>query len=296
MILLQSGDFRLLLDPAGGGAIAAFEWRGLPVFRPACGPSIMDQACFPLVPFSNRIAHGRFSAGGHQVQLKPNFPGSDHPHPLHGIGWLTQWQTVSTTSDATELEYHYREGEWPWPHVARQRLALADDGLTVELSVRNVGATPMPCGLGLHPYFPCNQYTRLIAFHEVEVVVDAECLPVGSNVSAVPKDWWNGAPVRSRQVDTAYLNRNGVICIQWPEIDAELLIHPSSNLRHTVIFTPATEGYFCVEPVSHATNSFNAHEAGIGAHEILEPDATYLVSCRFSMRVISKAGTAAVPL
>jgi aldose 1-epimerase len=85
---LAAGDYRLVLQPEIGGSVAGFHWRDEPVFRPACGPSVLDAACFPLAPFSNRIAHGRFRFGGREVALAPNFPDSDHPHPLHGFGWL----------------------------------------------------------------------------------------------------------------------------------------------------------------------------------------------------------------
>jgi aldose 1-epimerase len=90
---LAAGDYRLVLQAKLGGSVATFHWRDKPVFRPACGPSVLDTACFPLAPFSNRIAHGRFSFGGREVALAPNFPDSDHPHPLHGFGWLAAWET-----------------------------------------------------------------------------------------------------------------------------------------------------------------------------------------------------------
>lgn len=286
MISLEVGDCRLEIDPARGGAITAFDWRGLPIFRPACGPSMLDTACFALIPFSNRIAHGRFNASGHHVQLSPNFPGSDHPHPLHGFGWLSAWRTVLSNKDTALLEHCYNDGEWPWPYAARQHFILTEDSLTIHLSIRNLSGTPMPCGLGLHPYFPCNDQTRLRALHKAEVIVDAECLPVGANASAEPRDWWDGAPAASREVDTAYLNRTGAISIQWPDKGAELVIEPSDHLAHTVIYTPAGEGFFCVEPVSHATNSFNASVADPYGHIMLAPDAEDTVSCLFSLRTI----------
>ena len=49
---LAAGDYRLQLDPKRGGAVTMFEWRRQSVLRPACGPTILDVASFPRVPFS----------------------------------------------------------------------------------------------------------------------------------------------------------------------------------------------------------------------------------------------------
>ena len=42
-------------------------------------------ASFPLVPFSNRIADGRFEWDGEQIEIDPNF--APEPHAIHGVGW-----------------------------------------------------------------------------------------------------------------------------------------------------------------------------------------------------------------
>ena len=44
-----------------------------------------NAACYPLVPFSNRIANGRLVFDGQRFKLEPNWPGVRHP--MHGEGW-----------------------------------------------------------------------------------------------------------------------------------------------------------------------------------------------------------------
>ena len=281
MLDLACGDYRLSIDPALGGAIMAFDWRGEPVFRPADGPCILDSASFPLVPFSNRIAHGRFNASGHQVHLRPNFPGRDHPHTLHGFGWLAPWEIIAQNAKSAQIAHRYDAEDWPWPYVATQHFSLNNDGLTVELSVRHNGSTPMPCGLGLHPRFPCNNETILRALHCAEVLVDADRLPIETRHSKEPLDYWHGQPVASRHVDTGYLGRVGPIIIQWPDRHMEAVVTPSASLRHTVIYTPAETDFFCVEPVTHQSNSFNAPESAQSDHIMLAPGEEFAVSCRF---------------
>ena len=160
MIDLRAGDYRLVLEPARGGSVARFDFGEEALFRPTCGPSVLDTACFPLVPFSNRIAQGVFHAGGQDVRLAPNFPGAPHPHTLHGFGWLCEWQVIEASANRALLRHAYVAGEWPWDYVAEQRFDLSDRGLTHRLTICNRGNSPMPAGLGLHPEYPHRQTAR----------------------------------------------------------------------------------------------------------------------------------------
>jgi aldose 1-epimerase len=71
---------------------------------------------------SNRIAHGRFVAQGAPVTLAPNFPGSDHPHTIHGFGWLASWDVAHAGDAHARLTYMHHAGEWPWPLTRRRTL------------------------------------------------------------------------------------------------------------------------------------------------------------------------------
>jgi aldose 1-epimerase len=265
MLALAAGDYRLVLEPARGGSIAEFRWRGEQLMRPTCGPCALDTACFPLVPFSNRIAYGRFAANGAAVCIAPNMPGTDHPHPLHGFGWLTAWDVLMQDASAAVLEHRYGDGgEWPWPYRARQRFTVGEDGLTMELSVQNRSASPMPAGLGFHPYFPRRADTVYCGRHRGEWRNSVDGLPQSLDQRAIARDWWDGAPVGSRQVDTVYCGRDGALSITWPDRALVLTLQPSENLAFTTVYTPADKDYFCIEPVSHGTDAINRGAAEHG--------------------------------
>lgn len=284
---LSSGDYEIELQPELGGSIRAFSWRGIPLMRPTSGDSILDTACFPLVPFSNRIRDGQFLFRGRTIRLAPNFPGRVHPHTLHGFGWLNEWGIRRTAAGSAVMDYNHVAGEWPWDFRATQEFRLNDHGLEIELSITNLSPEPMPCGLGLHPYFPCNQETHVKAFHLGEVIVDEECLPVGSLHSETPKDWWDGYPVCSRVVDTLFLNRVGDVRITWPDQRCELVMQLSEQLRHSVIYSPLDEIYVCVEPVSHQTNSFNDLPPQKPEHVELPTGDSITARCRFAAREVA---------
>ncbi|KUR79406.1 aldose 1-epimerase [Novosphingobium sp. FSW06-99] len=281
LIELHAGDYRLVLEPTRGGSIARFDWHDIPLLRPTCGPAIFDTGCFPLVPFSNRIADGVFRVGQRTVHLKPNFPGSDHPHPLHGFGWLCAWTLVEHTTSAAVVRHQQAPGAWPWAYVAEQHFQLGAGGLCHEIRLRNLADEPMPAGLGFHPYFPRSQDTRYTGLHRGEWQLGEDGLPSSLHQAEGAIDWWHGEPVGARAVDTVYTGRIGALRIVWPETGLALTIEPSANLPCTVVYTPQGEDYFCVEPVSHATDAINHPERGDGM-TWLAPGETMTVSARYA--------------
>jgi len=261
---LTSGDCHLQVAPSLGGAIRRFDWRGMPVLRPSAGESILDAACFPLVPFSNRIARGQFDWNGRQVVLKPNFPGSDHPHPLHGFGWLSPWTVLRHEPDRVVLEHHHHADEWPWSCRAELEYVVFGAGLRASLMVTNLADVAMPAGVGFHPYYPRTAKTVYRALHRGEYRNDADCLPVTHQRSDQPRDWWGGAPVGSRIVDTVYSGSERHQSIEWPDRGMSLRIESSPSLDFTAVLVPADTDWFCVEPVSHATNAVNSRAEDTG--------------------------------
>lgn len=136
------------------------------------------------------------------------------------------------------------------------------DGLVQQLRVWNLGQTPMPCGLGFHPYLPRTIGTRFHALHKGEWQTGPDSLPLSLQVQRDAIDWWSGRPVGARHVDTIYTERRGPLTVFWPERGLSLRIEPSDNLYHTGVFVPENEDFFCVEPVSHQTDAVNAPSPG----------------------------------
>lgn len=263
MIELDAGDYHLELCPESGGAVSCFDWRGGPVFRTALGDAPLETACFPLVPFSNRIANGRFVWNGQTVSIAPNLDGE--AHPLHGFGWHARWEVINQDGTSVQIEHRRSDDDqWPWEYRAVQRFALTVNGLTVSLSLQNLSAMPMPAGVGFHPYFPCDADTVYLGLHRGEWSTGPSSLPTALHQAAEPMDWWNAAPVAARNVDTVYTGREGPLELFWPSRHRMLRIAPSANLPFTVVYTPRGADYFCIEPVSHMTDAVNRGEAGTG--------------------------------
>lgn len=257
MIAIESGAFRLVASPAAGGSIAALDWHGQPMLRAGSGTDVLNSACFPLVPFSNRIAGSRFRFDGREVVLQPNHPDDRSEPVLHGHGWQRPWTVTAHQPDRLALALDLPARDWPWPFLAEQTFTLEQSSAALTLSIANRGDTPMPAGLGFHPYFHRTATTLLIARHLSEWQVDGACLPTTLDARDTAIDWWAGQPVASRTVDTVYTARQGDLTILWPERRLGLTMAPDDSLPCTTIYVPAGADYFCVEPVSHMTDAVN---------------------------------------
>jgi aldose 1-epimerase len=284
-LALRSGPLELELAPALGGAVTAFRIDGpepAPLFRevPATIARSVDAAAFALVPFSNRIRGGRFKFRDREVRLAPNMDGD--PSPLHGQGWTSAW-TVTEAGDASaELGLSHPAGEWPWEYQARQSLSLDADGLDWEIAVRNLSDQPMPAGLGLHPYLPCNAETVLDAAVERVWTVDDLVLPVRREPAEGRYDL-NLRRICGAGLDNGYEGWGGQAVVRWP--DRGLGLRMRAAERYFQVYAPPQGGLIAIEPVSHANDALARPELewGLLGVRILAPGDEASLSARFEV-------------
>ena len=250
---LSAGDLRVELAPETGGAIARFERLARTGAQPLLrGPR--DVACFPLVPFANRIRGGAFECDGRTVRLTPNMAGD--ASPLHGQGWRAAWTLRRTDERRATLSFRHAAGEWPWAYEARQRLDLDADGLSLTLSCTNLSAERMPCGLGYHPYYPCDADTLLDTAVERAWTIDADVLPVES-VAASGRYDLHERRICGQALDNGFDGWAGAASILWPGTAAGLRLS-SPDARRFQVYSPPGGGCFAAEPVQNANTALNA--------------------------------------
>jgi len=262
---------------ARGGVIAALRHEGHDILRalPDGARDPLEAGCFPLVPYANRIADGRFAFGGQTYQLPLNF--GDHPHSLHGFGWQAEWVPMEVGPDHVVLVHAHDGGAgWPWAYRAEQRFMLAPGDARVELSLTNLADTPMPAGLGLHPYFPCDADTRLRFEAGGVWLADATMLPTETVPAAHFGDWATGAAVSGDAlIDNAYEGWGGIAQIgqRWGRITIQ---GEGADVLH--IFRPPDADFFCAEPVNHLPDAINR-----GGMDILAPGETRVLAMTLSI-------------
>jgi aldose 1-epimerase len=265
-LILQHRSARLTLAPQLGGAIRAFEWRGRHVLRPApvtAGDDPFEMACFPMVPYVNRIAHGRFEFGGRAVRLEPNW--SADPHPIHGQAWRRPWSVATSTASSATLTFDGGADEWPWRYRSEQRFVLDDEGLSIELVLENLGVTPMPAMLGLHPYFPDPAHARLHAKLPRVWRTNTAALPLVQVETPAAWAFEPGRPVGAASLDHCFAGWDGVASIEWPDLRLTLRAARCPFLH---VYAPPAGDSFCVEP---QTAPPGALERGAGEAAVLAP-------------------------
>lgn len=253
-VLLRSEQTALALAPDCGGGIESFLWRGREIFhaRPDA-PGPLALGVFTLSPFSGRIAQGRFSAHGCAISLGHNHPADRAPpHALHGFDWVSPFAIVEASPARAVLRRRHDASEWPWPYESEQVFALTNDGYAHGLAITNLGATPMPAGLGLHPFFP-RRGARLTLNVGGVWETTADQIPTRWRALDRAPGWLGGDAI-----DHCFTGRDGPIVIDWPS--HRLTIEPDAAFAFAVVFTPPGEHYFCVEPASHMPNAVNRAE------------------------------------
>ena len=287
-----AGAARLVICPELGGSIGNWSRHGTPLFRHTspevlAGDSSRALACFPLIPFSNRIAWGRFSFGGESFQLDRNF--GDHPHTIHGNAWQRAWTVDHAGVADARLSLHHDPAadsgsHWPYRYHSELHYALSADALLVTIGFRNTDHRAQPVGLGLHPYQPHTPET-MIAFKAGSVwhtgadsLPDAR-LPVDGHWSFDP-----GHVIAPPALDNCYAAWTGRAEITRPEHGVRLVIAGDDIFRHLVVYTPEGKPYFAVEPASNMTDAIN-HMDTVPDHglRVLPPGETLSRQVRFKV-------------
>jgi aldose 1-epimerase len=284
--ILRGDGLEVRLAPRVGGAVADVidttgpEPRYLMRRSPEALADALDAACFPLVPFSNRVRDGRFTFRGRQVQLSPNMPGQKHP--LHGQGWRGAWTVEAAAERSAELLFHHPAGEWPWAYEARQVFVLEDRALSITLSVLNRSDEPMPCGLGFHPYFPCDGGTILDTRVSDVWTVDDEVMPV-ARIPAQGRYALSERAICAAGLDNGYAGWSGETLIRWPaERRAAHILSPGAGFFQ--LFSPSDGGVVVAEPATHANAALNHPEdewAGLGLR-VLQPGEDMSLQARLA--------------
>ena len=162
-----------LLQFEGRDLVVGFgEDEAMPNFRGALA-----------APWPNRIADGRYLVDGAVQQVAINEPTRDCA--LHGLVFDRTWRLLARAPGEVVLGLRLLPGDgYPFQLDFTARYALAADGLTTTIEVRNSGAGTAPYGVCPHPYLragdsPLDSWTLTIPAEQFLEVTPDRLLPVG---------------------------------------------------------------------------------------------------------------------
>ncbi|MFC0180891.1 aldose 1-epimerase [Thorsellia kenyensis] len=287
IISLKNKDSELRLLPKLGGAILSFEYLGQQVFREVDeetffkDPTVRLTACYPLVPFSNRIANGKFKWEDEEYTLRKNF--GDSPHALHGLGWQSEWNISEVKEDEATLTLSHKpksEGDWPFAFKVDQQFKLINNELHLSLTVENQDAKTMPCGLGWHPFFKRSAQTHCEFIAKNLWQNDDNMLPSQSIEidSSLLKELFQPLG-ETPKLDNCLSGFEGYFSLKQPEFNRQIDIYASKALNHLVIFTPPTGTFIAIEPVTHRNAAINTNDPKSHGIETLAPNCSMNVTC-----------------
>lgn len=248
---ITAGSAELVLAPEMGGSVVSWSIGGQPMFRYANPQATVArmQSCYPLVPFSNRVADGRFQFAGCDYTL-PVLLG---PWAIHGAGWQLPW-----TARASSLWLDYPGGTlWPFAFQAEQHFDLTPQGLSVTLRITNRHSGTAPAAIGLHPFFPRGPDTQLQVKAAGVWLSNAHKIP--ERLAALPAEWDFSAarPLGDVDIDHCFAGWDGTFVVTWPKRRQRLRVSATTPFGHLVVYVPRGQDFIAIEPVSNMNDGLN---------------------------------------
>lgn len=271
MIRLSAHGYEVVIAPDHGATILSADWRApsgevVPLLVPLDPADGFEGGCFVMAPFTNRIADGRFTFDGRDYAIPVNRPATGMA--IHGPARQRAWRVAEATGDRVVLEDDFSDPAYPWRYRADLVLSVARDGIALTLALTNTGATTLPFGIGLHPWFPRGADTTLTFRAAGRFAVDARALPVppltrpaegalGSFAEAVLAG--------AEGLDSCFADWDPAVAeLAWRDSGVTATLAASGAFRHLHVYVPADRPVICAEPVSHLPDAINRPELGQG--------------------------------
>jgi len=239
-----------------------------------------------LMPWPNRISDGRYAFDGQDQQL----PLSEvaNRNAIHGLVRWAPWTVREREPSRVVLAYSLcPQPGYPFALELSIEYQLADSGLIVRSSARNVGSERCPFGSGMHPYLtvgvaPIDSAT-LVAPGRVHIRSDDRGIPVGrESVEGTGLDLRDPKPIGSVRLDDCFTelerDTDGLAWVRLadPASDRSVSLWLDDACDYLMLFTgdtlPSRQRHaVAVEPMTCAPDAFNSGDGLV----ILEPGSTF---------------------
>ncbi len=215
-----------------------------------------------LFPFPGRIPGTTFEWAGKTYNLEPSDP---FGNAIHGFAFKHAWKVLEHEDNVAIAQFDSREDaslaeRWPAAHVLTARYELCADTLEMEFTIHNPSASPLPFGLGLHPYFklplgsqsaPSDCQITLPIAAEWEL---KDMLPTGKkHPLANAHEWQAGRAFTDLTLDNVFTElvyepAGGRSTIEDQKAGRKVHIEYDAIFREIVAFTPPHREAICIEP------------------------------------------------
>lgn len=208
-VVVRAGDYSAVVTGAAG-ALASLTYRGRDLVVPFDpGAPIPDYRGIIAAPWPNRLADGRYSAGGRDLAVPVTEP--ERGCALHGLALAFEWELVAHdgASATFALDLAPSEG-YPFALRLAARYALGASGLDWSVRAVNVGEGIAPYGVCPHPYLvagpsPLDSWELEVPADTFLEVTPDRLLPIRTRaVAGHPFDFTVPRPIGATEIDHAF--------------------------------------------------------------------------------------------
>lgn len=165
----------------------------------------------------------------------------------HGFARTLPWRVVATGTDGAaratlRLEpSDVTRGQFPWDTSIELGYGLVGATLRIDIRVENLDSSPMPFGVGFHPYFLVAQGDKARA----HIPTAATRAFDNTTKREVP---FEGFDLTRPEVDLHLVDHGGPAASLERGDGTSVVLTGSPELRRWVIWTVAGKDFVCVEP------------------------------------------------
>jgi aldose 1-epimerase len=265
---LALGDERLVVSPIGAG-LASWSIDGRELLADG------DFGGKVLAPWPGRLRDGRY-----------RFDGAEHRTPttererrnaLHGLTTERRWREIRSSPRHLTLAYDLRpEYGYPFSLALEAEYELGAGSVVATLRATNVGDTPAPFGVGLHPYLK-GDLLKLPA--RVVLPLDDRLLPVGepAPVAGTELDFRRGRAIAAQRIDRCFgeLDRDGVGIARVALAGDAGRVEVWMDARFGFVQIYTNEAGVAIEPMTCAPDAFNSGDGLV----VLAPGDSFTGRC-----------------
>ncbi len=278
-VRVESDALEAVLLPDVGARLHRLRAFGVDLLRTPPDPATHGADPFfwggyVLAPWGNRLDAGRQAVAGQTVNLAPNF---DDGSAIHGQVYARSWEVVGDG----RLRVAGGGDGWPWPYDVTLDVTAVDRTLTLDLELRNLADTPMPAGLGLHPWFkqPVLVSVRAGSVFRSNTEPGPEPEPVAGALDLRPL----GAMADDLDATWADL-ADPPVELAWPEDGITARLEFDAPARYVTAASPSGLGAIAVEPQTHVPQGLRRLRDGLsGGLTMLSPSETLRLAVRMTV-------------
>ena len=279
IVWMRQGPIEVKLAPESGANVYSIRVDGTEyLHQPESAEKLAGVACgVPLLyPTPNRVAEGRFTFDGKEVQFPIR---KNAKWFIHGLVNRYSWSiershvekdSVAITCLASFAEKSELGKQFPFPHDLRVTVRVDKTGVRWTYEVDNkAGSKAVPFGFALHPYFiyqgkRSHSYLTIPASHWMKA---EERMPTGS---LVPPEAYDGVPLgkpfslEGVSLDDVYygMQPEKPVRLEFRDVKRSVLIRASAAFTHLVVWTP-NRPFLGVESQTCSTDAHNLYSRGL---------------------------------